>query len=385
VRRSNDAAGPPSFAAARNTRQRARTAGLDPDYWYVAELSSRLPRGKVVETVFWKQSIALFRGADGRVRALENRCLHRQLPLTMGGVHGCTLQCAYHGWSYDGDGRVASVPHEMFGLKLPRARLRAYPVAERYGLVWIFPGDPERAAARAIPEIPELEGPDAWACAPLSFTWKAHHSMVIDNVSDFTHAHLHRKYRPFSPDATLTHCEVVGDDVHLSYDTQVGRGTISGLFVDHDAIDTGRMDLCYQYPYQWSNTGNRIKHWLFVLPVDERTTRAFFLFYFESLKIPFLPWRIPRALMPAVLRISNRVLIAPLLGQDRVAVEAEQRAWERHWDAPPLELNPAVREFQKVTARKWREHLARAASRTDEAAADGGGAHAPLAAAATDR
>ena len=46
------------------------------------------------------------------------------------------------------------------------------------------------------------------------------------------------------------------------------------------------MDLCYEYPYQWSNTGGKIKHWCFFLPIDARTTRVFFLFYFESFKIP---------------------------------------------------------------------------------------------------
>ena len=52
--------------------------------------------------------------------------------------------------------------------------------------------------------------------------------MVIDNVSDFTHAWLHRRYKPFEEGAVLTHHEIVGDDVHLSYDTRVGRGRISG-------------------------------------------------------------------------------------------------------------------------------------------------------------
>lgn len=37
----------------------------------------------------------------------------------------------------------------------------------------------------------------------LVFTWQAHHSMIIDNVNNFTHAYLHRKYRPFV-DAKLT-------------------------------------------------------------------------------------------------------------------------------------------------------------------------------------
>ena len=119
------------------------------------------------------------------------------------------------------------------------------------------------------------------------------------------------------------------------------------------------MELCYQYPYQRSNTDDEIKHWLFVLPMDERTTRAFFLFYFKSLKIPLLPIRIPRFAMVTVLKIANRTLIGPLLSGDRVAVEAEQEGYEKHWDAPPIEVNPVVRAFQKVTVRKWREHLAR--------------------------
>jgi hypothetical protein len=81
---------------------------------------------------------------------------------------------------------------------------------------------------------------------------------------------------------------------------------------------------------------------------------VFFLFYFESLKIPFLRWRIPRALMTLVLRIANRVLIAPLIRQDGFAVEAEQRAWEAHHDAPVPELNPVIGLSHQLTARNGR-------------------------------
>jgi hypothetical protein len=62
--------------------------------------------------------------------------------------------------------------------------------------------------------------------------------------------------------------------------------------------------------------------------------------------------------MTLVLRIANRVLIAPLLRQDGFAVEAEQRAWEVHHDAPVPELNPVIGLFHQLTARKWDEHLA---------------------------
>ena len=356
---------PPGFEEAGSLRQQARAAGMDPDYWYAVEEVHRVKPGTVVEVIFWKRSIALFRGKDGSFHAIENRCAHRQLKLSLGEVQGCRLVCVYHGWQYDGNGRCVAIPHDLSGRGLPKLPLRTYPVKVRYGLVWLFPGEPERAELRRIPDIPELEGPERWACEPLVFTWSAHHSMVIDNVSDFTHAHLHRQYRPFEEDATLTRCETVGDDVHVAYDTRVGRGRISGLFVDHHRLDTTHMELCYQYPYQWSNTDDAIKHWLFVLPIDERTTRAFFLFYFKSLKVPLLPVRIPRFAMTAVLKISNRVLIGPLLAQDGVAVEAEQQGYEQHWDAPPIEYNPAVRAFQNVTVRKWREYMVRGTENGD--------------------
>ena len=165
--------------------------------------------------------------------------------------------------------------------------------------------------------------------------------MIIDNVSDFTHAWLHRKYQPFA-DARLTRCEAVGDRVLLSYDTQVGMGRISRRFVDRRRVRTDAIELCYEYPYQWSDTGGKIKHWCFVLPIDARTTRVFFLFYFESLKIPLTPFRIPRRLMTLALRLSNRLLIRPLLRQDGFAVEAEQRGHEAHPGRPAPDLNPAV-------------------------------------------
>ncbi|MGM0576141.1 MAG: Rieske 2Fe-2S domain-containing protein [Myxococcota bacterium] len=361
---------PPRFEEARNTRQKVRAAGLDPDYWYAVEHADRLEPGEVVETKFWGQSIAIFRTEEGELHAIANRCAHRQLKLTTGHVSGCNLVCPYHGWAYDGAGKVVDIPHSLFGRKMPKFKVPSYPLQVRYGLVWIFPGDPEMAEERKIPDIPELEGPDRWACVPVSMTIKGHHSMIIDNVSDFTHAYLHRKYRPFD-DAELTRLETIGDDVHLEYDTLVGRGKISGLFVDRDAVNTNHMELCYEYPYQWSNTDGQIKHWLFVLPIDERTTKTFFLFYFKALKIPFLPVHIPRQVMTPVLKVANEVLIKPLLSQDVYAVEAEQEGWEAHWDKPLAELNPAVKAFQEVTIRKWEEYLERTGSGKDKRSGSG--------------
>ncbi len=347
----------PSFTEAKNRRQKVRAAGMNPNYWYPVEYAERLAPGGVVEVKFWGKSFALYRGTDGQLRCIENRCAHRQLALTTGEVRGCQIVCPYHGWTFDGEGHLVDIPHELFAKKMPSIRLADYEVRERYGLIWLFPGERERAASVAMPEIPELEGPGAWACVPVDFTWQAHHSMIIDNVSDFTHAYLHRKFEPFK-DPKLTKLDVEGDKVLVEYDTKVGAGKLYSQFVPRTKADTGHMKLGYEYPHQWSNTDGWIKHWCLVLPIDERTTRAFFLFYYKQLKVPLLPVAIPRWLMTPLLEIGNRLLMRPLLEEDGFAVEAEQNGYERHYDAPVAELNPAVLEFQKLTIRKWEEYLA---------------------------
>ena len=241
---------PPPFAAAINLRQKARAAGLHPDHWYAVEHDRQLTRGRVIEVRFWNRSIAIFRGADGKLGALENRCAHRHVKLSIGEVTQCALTCAYHGWSYDRQGNLIDVPHEAFGRRFDKVKVRSYPIRSRYGLIWLFPGDPSRADGTAMPEIPELEGPARWACVPIVFTWRAHHSIIVDNVSDFTHAHLHRRYRPFV-DAKLARCEMVGDKVELGYDVVVGDGRFSKFFVDRGRVRTDRMELAFEYPYQW--------------------------------------------------------------------------------------------------------------------------------------
>jgi hypothetical protein len=356
---------PPTFEEAKNKRQKVRAAGLDPNHWYAVEHSRALAKGQVIEAKFWGTSVAVYRDDQGVVHAIENRCAHRQLKLSAGMVVGDKLVCGYHGWEYDGDGKLARIPHDLFGHKMPACKLRSYAVRVRYGLIWVFFGREERASSTRMPEIPELEGPEAWACVPVDFTWRAHHSMIIDNVSDFTHAFLHRKYQPFSNDSKLTRLETEDDRVSLSYDTKVGYGKISGLFVDRKRVDTNAMDLCYEYPYQWSNTDDQIKHWLFVLPIDARTTRTFFLFYFKEFKVPGLPFHIPRRVMTPFLKASNKLLIRPLLSQDLFAVEAEQEGWEKHYDEPIAELSPAVHAFQSLTIKKWEAYLASEGKKKD--------------------
>ncbi|MCX8006231.1 MAG: nitrite reductase small subunit NirD [Burkholderiaceae bacterium] len=54
--------------------------------------------------------IALFRTADGRVHALEDRCPHRGGPLSQGIVAGGRVTCPLHGWTIELDSGAAVAP-----------------------------------------------------------------------------------------------------------------------------------------------------------------------------------------------------------------------------------------------------------------------------------
>ena len=349
---------PPAFEDGRNRRQRARAAGLDPNYWYAVYDDTKLAPGEVVEVKFQGESVALYRDETGVPRVLANRCAHRQVKLSTGVVEGENLICQYHGWKYDKTGALCGFPHEDFGRGLPRCSVPTYPVKVRYGLIWIFFGDPALADQVSLPHIPELEGPDRWASLLLDYTWNAHYSMIVENICDFTHEFLHRKTKPFEG-AKLRKLEKEEDRILMAYDTRVASGDLTQYFIDRDNVRADYMELGFEYPYQWSNTGDHIKHWCFMLPMDERTTRCFFLFYFMSFKVPFLPITIPRWLTEPMLKLSKPLYFDTVMAEDGLAVEWEQYGWDNHWHTPMTELSPVVHAMQDLAIRKWEEHLAR--------------------------
>lgn len=86
-------------------------------------------------------SILVVRAEDGQLRAFLNYCRHRGARVASGCGRAKTFACRYHGWSYDGAGRLVGLPDAYGFPDLDRAErgLRSLPVAEKYGMVWVAP------------------------------------------------------------------------------------------------------------------------------------------------------------------------------------------------------------------------------------------------------
>lgn len=106
--------------------------------WYVAALSREVRPGQVISRELADRKLAIYRGDDGKARVLDARCPHLGADLSKGDVVGNNLRCAFHHWSFAGNGQCIAVP-SMNSIP-PFASTFSYPSEERYGAVWFFNG-----------------------------------------------------------------------------------------------------------------------------------------------------------------------------------------------------------------------------------------------------
>ena len=135
-----------------------RKTGLTPDFWYPLARSRDVKPGKMRGVRFAGQPIVLARTRAGKLLALEDRCAHRQVPLSVGVVAEDAIRCGYHGWEYNAEGHCVSVPY-LDRCSMKPNNVRHYAVREAHGLVFVFPGDAARAASTPFPDIPSASDP----------------------------------------------------------------------------------------------------------------------------------------------------------------------------------------------------------------------------------
>jgi phenylpropionate dioxygenase-like ring-hydroxylating dioxygenase large terminal subunit len=153
--------------------------------WYAAAWSHEVGR-RLLKRVIMEQSIVFYRKEDGTAIAMSNRCAHRFAPLHLGKLEGDTVSCPYHGLRYDASGKCVFNPNGN-QIVPPGARLKTYALVERNGLLWIWPGDSNRADPAQLPDLSYLEEPTRFAPVTGYLHVRANYRYITDNVMDNAH------------------------------------------------------------------------------------------------------------------------------------------------------------------------------------------------------
>lgn len=162
--------------------------------WYVAATSQELedkPLGRQICGI----KMVFHRKGDGSVVALEDFCPHRGAAMSLGYVEDDGIVCAYHGLKIGCKGKCIDMP-EQNPEKIPS--IAYFSVVERYGFIWVWPGNNKISDDSLIPILEWYDNPD-WAYAGGIFDIKCNYRFMIDNLMDLTH----EKY---------VHCNSIGQE-----------------------------------------------------------------------------------------------------------------------------------------------------------------------------
>jgi phenylpropionate dioxygenase-like ring-hydroxylating dioxygenase large terminal subunit len=334
-----------------------RRIGINPNRWYMIARSAEVGNRPVGREV-WKQRVVLFRTATGKIHALEDVCAHRLVRLSRGRIVGSEIECDYHGWRFDTAGRCSHIPHLASKPVLPNCSVRSFPVLERHGFIWIYPGDPQRArdvAPMAMSEwddIDEVHSVARLAC-------RAHFSYLVENLMDMYHGRLHAQYQVWTAEA-LREVEQTDDQVTARYDATTyyrlrNLGSVLQLFVPWlRRLRAAPLTVTYDYPNWRATLGDDFKIFCLICPVNERLTEAYLIHYTSLAKFAALqkaPFALRRLIKRALNNVARR-LLKNLVRQDVVMIEEEQAAFDEDPQRQPFEVNRTIRRVQQLIRRQ---------------------------------
>lgn len=331
-----------------------RRVHSNPDFWYPVAWSREIGRGKTIGTRYAGQPIALVRPEDGSLFALEDRCAHRQVPLSRGKVQGEAVQCCYHGWAYGRSGRCIDVPYLGKG-KLPNG-VRTYPCREQAGLVFIFPGDPAKAETTPLPDLSRSVDP-AYKTRRFGRPVGCHYSFMHENLMDMNHQFMHMKQmgkmkprflggetEPGLVEARYSFARVDGKQPWGETLIFGQRRDASEKYANRDV-----MTIRTEYPYQTlriapvSGGDPVMDLWIVYTPqdADQLTCRVFGLL---SVKRPKVPGVLDLA-WPLLIGFTERIF-----REDREIVELEQQAWRELGGDHNQEVFPVINALRAALA-----------------------------------
>ena len=330
-----------------------RRTATHPDYWYPLAWSKEVKPGKTLACRFAGEPVVLFRTQAGKIFALEDRCAHRQVPLSLGVVEGETLKCGYHGWRYNCAGTCVDVPY-LGRERLPNG-VRSYPAQEIDGLIFIFPGNAALASERAPATLGSKSNPH-YKTRQLNREVACHYTFMHENLFDMNHQFLHRSLMGTIKATCLGRrcgedwCEVDYTFTRTAGSQSIGEAAILNVMRAPDAgVNADLMTIRTGYPYQnlkvWVNGGDPVLDvWLGYTPLDtqQRTNRTF---GYLSVKKPKIPGLI-HAAWPFITWFTEGIFT-----QDKHIVEQEQKAHDaqgRDWNN---DVFPPIRDLRAVLAR----------------------------------
>jgi 3-ketosteroid 9alpha-monooxygenase subunit A len=215
-----------------------------PTGWYQIAWSDEIAAGQVVPLRYFERELVLYRGHSGTLHLSDAHCPHMGAHLGYGGcvVEGSdTIECPFHGWRFDGDGRNCDIPYAH---QPNRTRLPTWPVVEVASLVlaWYSErGDPPQWEPPVVPEVTSGASTGHPLLRTVWTSVRLKPQFIAENIVDAAHQkYVHgaheipvvERYEPDGPVFRVTSTIVFGQGRDKTWLTPDGRPRTASLLVE---------------------------------------------------------------------------------------------------------------------------------------------------------
>ena len=201
--------------------------------------------------------VVVTRDRHGELRGFVNVCRHRAFPVVTAAGNRKTLQCGYHGWTYELDGRLRTAPGCGFEERFDKRDFSLVPVAVDTfgGFVWVNPdrdAPPLRAAYPELEPLASARGVDFGAYRYVrryTYEIEANWKVFVENATECYHC-------------PTIHARSFSDafDVSRERYEYVNVGRVLGQFTDYNANGrrftppAGSRDRAFRFVFVWPSS-----------------------------------------------------------------------------------------------------------------------------------
>ncbi|GAP94102.1 hypothetical protein [Leptolyngbya sp. NIES-2104] len=281
-----------------------REVGINANYWYAISGSKDVKLKRILPVQLWEQVILLFRDRQNCIQAVDN-----------GG------------------------------------KMHSYPVQEKYGIIWVFPGNPVLAEHQSLPKIPEYDDPNYLKLC-VSAHFNAHFSICNENAMDVFHGYRHQNLQGWF-DPALIKLRQTDDSVTADYQVSYNNLIAKLLGSSNGKVTKKVMTVSFRYPHLVNRLEDSSILYLMRVPVGKTESRSLSLLFLKSPVPQWLSYILRPVLQPVIVHL----LFLRSLKQDIEMIESEQENYLKNPQRRYVEVNPAIHAMQRLTIRQYEQYL----------------------------
>jgi phenylpropionate dioxygenase-like ring-hydroxylating dioxygenase large terminal subunit len=284
--------------------------------WYLVLDSNEVKKDKPLGVKRLSLNLVFWRNNNGKVTCISDICVHRGAALSLGKIKNNCIQCPYHGFEFDQEGKCKFIPaNGKDHLISNNYAQKYYEVREDYGFIWIWYGDKQES----YPDLPFFEYlDDSFSHNNYVEKWKTNYTRIIENQLDVSHlAFVHSNTIGRGGRSQVNGPLVESNDNSIKIWVDNNKQGEKRLTTDKDLefLKDREASLEFRFPNIWClNITSKFKNFAAFVPIDEENTLIYLRAYQKIVTQPVL-----KNIVGFINTISNKYV----LNQDKSIVESQ--------------------------------------------------------------